>query len=130
MTDTQYQLPKVNCHSNLTFHFFIKLTIHQKCYKMVHFFFLIFWSDLMWILSASWKRRTNLTSSWKAWSTFIRALALHSIYGTFNCLESACASSNVTCKDNYYIVNNTSLRNNCLLKRKRKKKPTSIYINQ
>lgn len=55
-------------------------TADVKCYKMVHFLFLPpRYSDLVIIRSASWNLRTNLTNSWKAWSTFMRALALHSM---------------------------------------------------
>lgn len=56
----------------------------------------------MYGLSANWNFRTIRTNSWNAWSTFMRSLALHSMYGIPTEQLNCCASSNDTCMQTIY----------------------------
>ena len=51
------------------------------------------WHLRSWTLVSTWKRRMRRTSSWNAWSTFIRFLAEHSMNGVFNCFAMSSQSA-------------------------------------
>lgn len=57
----------------------------------------------MYGLSANWNFLTIRTNSWKAWSTFMRSLALHSMYGIPTEQLKAWASSKDTWKEKGFI---------------------------
>lgn len=66
-------------------------------HKMMHFFFGLPVFGFRSGRSDSWNLRTIRTNSWKACSTFIRILALHSMYGIRSWADMACASLDDTC---------------------------------
>ena len=85
------------CSRTRSFYIRNKEKLNEKQYvSLIKEFYIIIHTnsfDSVQCLPKAWNRRTNRTSSQKAWSTFIRTFAEHSIYGTFNWRAKPWASS-------------------------------------